>query len=1111
MTPVLADAKARAAALDPSYSCIVQAPAGSGKTELLVRRFLVLLARVSRPEEILAITFTRKATAEMKMRILDALARADGCDGRAGSADQLSELAVAVMQRNKELGWNILDNPARLKIQTIDALCADLVRNMPWSSRFGAAPQILDDNQVTEVYREAARRTLNHVDTSGPGARYCHIVLELVDARFDRSRELIVHMLGKRDLWLRGIDLSERDQFEKMWQQVVEKSIVLANRSISAQLKQKLLPLLRYAATNVAATAGHHLDSLEDLEEFPGGDSNMLVHWRGIAQLLLTKREGDYRFRKTVNKNQGFPADNEAMKAQKKAMLEVIDALGQHQGIEDTLSIIPLLPNCEFTDQQWQTMEALLKILKIAVAELKLLFSHGNCADFAEITQRAELALGGNEAPTDLALSMDYRISHLLMDEVQDTSRAHLELVTRLTRGWEPGDGRTLFFVGDPMQSIYRFREAEIANFLGIQQQGIGNIVPQSLVLESNFRSSAVLVGWFNSVFTEIFPQLDDINNGAVSYSPGTATRKDLAESRVTLGAWIDDETDGAAAEISRQVEQLLKQQPELTIGILGRGRRHLVPVAEALRRAGIPFQAIDLEPMQYRPAIQDLMALTRAILQPGDRIAWLSILRAPWCGLDIMDLALLAEGNHDANIVELAADPAVTANLSDAGQQRLARLIANIEQPLWHNGRRPLKECVQAAWLNLGGPCCIDPEDVDNCESYLRLIDTLELEFEQITPSILSTAVSRLWSADSTPAQVQLLTVHKSKGLEFDVVFLPALDRRPGNQDQELLRWARSGQQLLVAALPHGDDDQDEFNAYLRKLERLRQHQEDRRLLYVACTRAKQHLYLYANLRTDSKGEIASPGSGSLLSLLWPVLGPQFLQSGNVGPAVEDKRVEQPLRYRRVALDWTMPALAATSGLIPESVSSIDTAGDSIEFSWAGETLRVTGIAIHKMLQDIETGNWNQWVNMDKHKLARSYQPVLVENGLAGNALKLGARNVVQAIENLRVDSRAQWIFSGQHRDVKTEWPLTGLIDGGAVSIIIDRCFTDDSGIRWIIDFKSGRHEQPDTGYFLEQEKQRYFGQMNRYAAIANLLETRETRLALYFPLLSEWIEWPA
>jgi ATP-dependent exoDNAse (exonuclease V) beta subunit len=160
----LPDAAAREAALDPRRSFIVQAPAGSGKTELLVRRFLKLLGSVERPEEILAITFTRKAAAEMRKRVLETTPEA------------------------KQLGH-------RLRIQTIDALCASLTRQMPVLARFGAQPNLVED--ARPHYREAALRTLKDLT---PDAER---LLAHLDNNVGTAAWLLSSMLAKRDPWLR--------------------------------------------------------------------------------------------------------------------------------------------------------------------------------------------------------------------------------------------------------------------------------------------------------------------------------------------------------------------------------------------------------------------------------------------------------------------------------------------------------------------------------------------------------------------------------------------------------------------------------------------------------------------------------------------------------------------------------------------------------------------------------------------------------------------------------------------------------------------------------------------------------------------------------------------
>src|SRR5207249_4707245 len=152
--------------------------------------------------------------------------------------------------------------------------------------------------------------------------------------------------------------------------------------------------------------------------------------------------------------------------------------------LPDALAAIRELPPPCYTDAQWQALRALIESLHLAVAQLVLVFTEDGREDFTEAARRALEALGAEEAPSDLAL--DYRIRHILIDEFQDTSRSQFELLKRLTAGWEPGDGRTLFAVGDPMQSIYRFREADVGLFLQARAEGIGALRPASLKLSVN-------------------------------------------------------------------------------------------------------------------------------------------------------------------------------------------------------------------------------------------------------------------------------------------------------------------------------------------------------------------------------------------------------------------------------------------------------------------------------------------------------------------------------------------------------------------------------------------------------------------------------------------------
>jgi ATP-dependent exoDNAse (exonuclease V) beta subunit len=1105
------DNRQRLEALDPGRSFIVQAPAGSGKTGLLVRRFLTLLSRAAAPEEILAITFTRKATAEMRDRLLAALFQAQTNDIPEPVDQEVVNLAKAVLKNDQRQRWNLLNNPRRLKILTIDAFCFELVKRMPWSARFGAAPGILEDQLLEDLYREAAKRALDHIEDRGSLSADCSNLVKLVDANFGKAQTLLATMLKKRDRWMRRVEIGAREEFEKMWRQVVESQLEKASRLLPLNLKTEIAFLARFAAGNpYQQNPNDALACCIDMAGFPDPVAESLAYWRGVCALLLTIQRNEYRFRRQVDTRIGFPATFKDEKGRMKSVLETLNTMPE---LLHTLSIIPILPDPEFNDRQWQTLASLLNILPVAAAELRLLFKENNQSDFIEINQRAEMALGGVDSPSDLALSFDHQVNHLLMDEVQDTSLAQIELLRKLTAGWQQGDGRTLFFVGDPMQSIYRFREAEVANFLDIQDYGIGEVRPESLILQNNFRSGSSLVNWYNQVFSAIFPARDDAVYSAVRYSPSVATRDSLDRSGVFLHPQLEGNIDSEAEAICTQLLSELRQDPNAEIGILGRNRSHLAAIARVLRQHGVHYQAIELEPLSQRPAVQDLMALTRGLVQPGDRIAWLSIFRAPWCGLSLEDISILGINEQYSTILEAAENHDEFHTLSQDGVHRISKTLDALRAPLLQRGRVSLRQNVEAAWLNLAGPACVDRSDLEDCESFLELLGRIEKDHGVITADILNNAVTRLWSRTDGKSKVQLLTIHKSKGLEFDVVFLPQLHRRPPAMDQELLRWTRLPEQLLIAVLPHSDVRDDRFYAYLGDLEKSRQRNELHRLLYVACTRSRQKLHLYMSIALNSKNEPRLPARNSMLELLWPSLETGIADNLTVESA-DTAQVESALpltQFRRLPAHWPYPLFPEG---IENTVSPVQTRSkpqslDQIEFSWAGDSARITGIALHQMLQKIVGGNWIQWKHRKTESLLAELRISLLENGLGQENLSDAISTLRIAVENLKSDPRADWIFSDQHSQVKTEWPLTALIDNTVENVLIDRSFVDSDNNRWIIDFKSSSHEGGDNQWFLENEKQRYQQQLARYAEIVGKLEERKIKLGLYYPLLKGWCEW--
>jgi hypothetical protein len=183
----------------------------------------------------------------------------------------------------------------------------------------------------------------------------------------------------------------------------------------------------------------------------------------------------------------GFPPGGGAPAQAKQAMSELLDGLRADERLAGLLQGLRRLPDPGYSDGEWALIQALFSVLKAAVAHLGVVFMEQGRVDFSEMALAARRALGPEDEPSDLALRLDYQIRHLLVDEFQDTSRSQHDLFRALTAGWQPGDGRTLFLVGDPMQSIYRFRQAEVGLYLDAWEGRLGGVALEPLRLSVNF------------------------------------------------------------------------------------------------------------------------------------------------------------------------------------------------------------------------------------------------------------------------------------------------------------------------------------------------------------------------------------------------------------------------------------------------------------------------------------------------------------------------------------------------------------------------------------------------------------------------------------------------
>ncbi len=957
---MIGDAQQRAEALDPGRSFIVEAPAGSGKTGLLVQRFLRLLGTVERPESVVAITFTRKAAAEMRQRVLDALEEASInalCEGEYRRTTR--QLALAILAKN----WNLSADPSRLQIQTIDSLCALLTRQMPVLSDFGGVGEVIE--VATELYLKAAREMLTGLaEGSAEDRAILHRMVLHFDNDISQLESHVVTMLSKRDQW-------------------------------------------------------EHLHAEHDQQ---------LIH------------------------------------------------------------------DC-------------MAMMKAAETQLRSVFQHAGKVDFTEIARAARRALGKPEEPSDLLYSLDYRLQHLLVDEFQDTSRSQFELIKALTEQWSLGDDHTLFLVGDPMQSIYRFREADVSLFLQCRdERRLGGVQLTPLKLDTNFRTTSAILNWVQDHFAPMMP-IDNRESAAVQFRESFAGRG-VQGASPRLVAHIKDD---AGREEADEIVRIIQANPERTVAILVRSRPQTKHILPALRKAGIAYEAIEIELLNEQPHIIDVLSLTRAITNLADRVAWLACLRGPWCGLSLADLSALAEGKRDRTIFDLLSDRTIIETLSVEGRWRAVRLQEILARAVSNLGRMPLRDLVEKTWRDLGGVAIVtELNQSEDIETLLGLIETSAEGGIIRDFSLLNRRLETLFARPSVAgSKVSVMTVYQAKGLEFDTVILPRLEKTVKGNDNELLLWTESGDALDVAAIPQTGEDTLDYTRIKKSLQE-KDDNETRRLFYVACTRAINELHLIGSASVKKNGELSTPRSGTFLRLIWEQVSPQFAAVPR-GHAVAQSQngAIVPRLLRRLPLDWRAP-VSAPRIQIPLPLTHAVASQRNISYRWVGDTRRHTGTVVHDWMKRIAGEGIEKW-NADRvRELRTSFETELLTMGVPPEEKKAAAEQVVKALSRTLASDRGRWILS-PHAQSHSEWAIAGRLGQSLVSGTVDRAFLDGSDTYWIIDFKAGEHDSRDLDKFLANEKERYRQQLEQYAAVVSKLVNSPIRLGLYFPLHDAWLEWKA
>ena len=880
----LPDAASRAAAVDPTQNVVLEASAGTGKTRVLVERYVNLLRAGVDPDHILAITFTRKAAAEMRQRIID----------RLKEASRLSEFDAARWRDLKERLGDIA-------ISTIDAFCLSLLREFPLEADVDPGFDLAADTDVPRLVEESLDRAF----------RICRGV-----AKDDEDVALVFAQLGERRL-RRGIGalLDRRlvaPQALRRFLQNGPRDLTAAKACDAAAARladifagvrdgvgafladgpvhHPQFAMLAADIKRLAAPKGRATDTDVGAQAFrpafsPAEFRNFVDRLRGYFMTQEGKPRGE-KFMGTTFK--GDDCDGEDAWRRHRA------SAGQIAGpIADAIKAFRRDLNVIMSRGVW-------RIFAVALHQYQRTLDAHALLDFSGVLDRAVGLLRDLDEFAESRMRLEARYQHVLVDEFQDTSRAQWELVRQLVRSWGEGFGAadaalapSIFIVGDRKQSIYGFRDADVAV---VDEAGefVELLRPDSRprqAISVSFRSDPAILSFVNEVFDEIarepaterrdgfrYADHDRFPVDPVAPDRNAALQPDRVGGEqavtfigeVTVAANADrvaEEIVGllGSATVRDRVTGVARTAKPADVAILFRSRDSHREFESALDRRGVPTYVYKGLGFFEADEVQDAVAVLRYLADPLSNLRAATLLRSRLVHLSDVAVARLRPDLAGAILTTEA--PAAAASLDARDARLLAQLRRDVPRWLGRVDRLSPAELLDAvldetayAHELSGSRYRQARENLKKLRAMIRRAQNRGYQ----TLARIADHLDRLAIGDESNAAidavdaVSLMTVHAAKGLEFPIVFVVNMGRGTGGVRPPIrVGDGPRGEASVAIADYQSEADEDAAN---------KDREESKRLLYVALTRARDRLYLSA---TVDEGGTCRMGRGSLGEVL--------------------------------------------------------------------------------------------------------------------------------------------------------------------------------------------------------------------------------------------------
>lgn len=1127
MTVPLQDQSIRQEVLAPGQSFHVESPAGAGKTSLLTARFIHLLTQVNHPREILALTFTNKAANEMLERVQTILHLAEkGVSNQSAWTNELIEVAKKAIKKQHRIK-HLFQTPDGLQITTFHSFCHQLIKQAPAEAQVPLEAVILTEEEQKELIRESlgsTQKTVLSLPPTDPIRKALEHILLYLNNNWKALAIDLAQITAQRDQVLDLLKVvREHPDPDHLDQVLRERAGILIGvhlkdlkeRFESTDLGRQWDPFYRHLSLKGVELSGQLPSSIPD-------DSwKNLSAWQAMAELCTTKNGS---LRKQFGPKTGFYTG-----FKQSPWAGYLEALSP--SVADLFQKIKPFPSPETAPVDIDLLFDMILLISQVVDHYRRLCLKRGVIDFVELEQAALRVLGREEGPSDLQLLLDQRINHILVDEFQDTSFNQWQLIQYLCAGWNPEDGRTLFVVGDPKQSIYGFRKAEVSLFLkarkGLPLPGAGTLPLKPVFIRTNFRSRKGIIDFVNQLFSQtimVNPNLDadEVPFQEAQAAPETAA-KDPGEIRLALFPKEEDplmsrlkEAAWLAGEVKRA-----EQDPESgSIGILLFARTHLPLYLKALYAQGLQVQVQEGLFLAERPEVGELLSLTKALIRPHDDPAWAALVRSAWCWVGLDELLKISQVSADS----FGEKVKIYAQNPDAPQavKKLGQVVVSFLRQV---GRIPMNRLVQMVWEELSGPLRVAERyglaGVRNCRQFITYLFQAEKGNPEET---LAQLELRLASAYAPPdplasrSTVQIMTVHHAKGLEFDTVFLPHLDRNPleGGQREAppyiLERLPGEREDHLIALRPDRRTKEDSgIYGLLKGLGKERRLGEAKRLYYVALTRAKKNLQLSGVLAMKEDGEKAQ--KHSLLGFILNHPDYQSRLEVSCDPPWPEigKGPEQRLRWEDGSpvpfLSEAIPYRLTLPSSLHEKVISAEKmeAAQELTGSESKENFgKAQGTIKHRMLELLAEGK-----DLPNEKaLVRALMAEGVNEAFARESVP----KLVQEMADCRKEPFCAYLLRSDHPFSASELALEDRLDDQTVrSGVMDRIIFD--GKEWfIVDYKTTPFPQGlAVETFLEDQTAWYRNQLLAYRemlAQARSIDPKNIRLFLYFSALQKGVE---